>query len=136
MKKIQKITLLMILLLSAFAVTSFAQECEPKSINFTFPPESEESSGDTYATVTGKTGSCNRFRYLDKDKDERTEITLTSTDGKARFQIKSIESGKTYTNLTSFNQTIPAGTIEIIVTGTASTSFTLKVIVFSGEEEV
>ncbi len=136
MKRIQKITLLMILLLSAFAATSFAQECEPKSIIFTFPPESEESSGDTYATVTGKTGGCNRFRYLDTDKDERTEITLTSTDGKARFQIKSIESGKTYTNLTSFNQTIPAGTIEIIVTGTASTAFTLKVIVFSGEEEV
>jgi hypothetical protein len=136
MKKIQKITLLIILLISAFAATSFAQECEPKSIAFTFPPESEESLGDTYATVTGKTGGCNRFRYLDKDKDERTEVTLTSTDGKARFQIKSVESGKTYTNLTSFNQTITAGTVEIIVTGTASTVFTLKVIVFSGEEEV
>ncbi len=136
MKNTIKIFFAASLLMSAFAATSFAQECEPKSISFTFPPESEESLGDTYATVTGKTGGCNRFRYLDKDKDERTEVTLTSTDGKARFQIKSIESGKTYTNLTRFNQTIPAGTIEIIVTGTASTAFTLKVIVFSGEEEV
>jgi hypothetical protein len=134
MKKIQKITLLMFLLLVAFSATSFAQECESKSFIFNGMPLGDE--GDLQATLTGKTGGCNRFAYLDKDEDERTKVTLTSTDGKARFQIRSKESGKTYSNLTSFNQTIPAGTIEITVTGTASTAFTLKIIVFIAEEEV
>jgi hypothetical protein len=134
MKKIQKITLMMFLLMIAFSATSFAQECESKSFIFNGMPVGGE--GDLQATLTGKTGGCNRFAYLDTDEDERTKVTLTSTDSKARFQIRSKESGKTYTNLTSFNQTIPAGTIEITVTGTASTAFTLKIIVFIDEQEV
>jgi hypothetical protein len=135
MKKIQKITLMMFLLLVAFSATSFAQECESKSFIFKGLPVGS-SDGDVFANITGKTGGCNRFRYLDKDEDERTKVTLTSTDGKARFQIKSIESGTTYSNLTSFNQTITAGTIEITVTGTDSTDFTLKIYVFMDEQEV
>jgi hypothetical protein len=135
MKKIQKITLMMFLLLVAFSATSFAQECKPKSFIFNGMPLGS-SDGDLQATLTGKIDGCNRFRYLDKDEDERTKVTLTSTDGKARFQIKSIESGTTYSNLTSFNQTIPSGTIEITVTGTDSTDFTLKIFVFIDEQEV
>jgi hypothetical protein len=135
MKKIQKIMLMMFLLMVAFSATSFAQECEAKSFVFKGLPLGS-SDGDIWANITGKTGGCNRFRYLDKDEDERTKVTLTSTDGKARFQIKSIESGTTYSNLTSFNQTIPRGTIEIIVTGTDSTDFTLKIFVFMDEQEV
>jgi hypothetical protein len=135
MKKPIQFMLLTSLLMLAFATTSFAQECKPKSFIFNGMPLGS-SDGDLQATLTGKTGGCNKFRYLDKDEDERTKVTLTSTDGKARFQIKSIESGTTYSNLTSFNQTIPSGTIEITVTGTDSTDFTLKIFVFIDEQEV
>jgi hypothetical protein len=135
MKKIQKVMLMMFLLTAAFATASFAQECKPKSFIFNGLPLGS-TDGDVWANIAGKTGGCNKFRYLDKDEDERTKVTLTSTDGKARFQIKSIESGTTYSNLTSFNQTITAGTIEITVTGTDSTDFNLKIYVFMDEQEV
>lgn len=121
MKRIQKITLLLILLLSAFTINSFAQKCERKEI--------ELSDGFTgSATITGKTGGCNLF-YAGIDGGDRVKITLTSTDGKARFTLTPGD-GKTYPsspNLTTFDRVIEVGLFSIDVKGTDSTSFTLVV---------
>jgi hypothetical protein len=121
MKKIQKITLLMLLLVSAFATTSFAQECERQEVRL----DSNRS-----ATVTGKTGGCNLFVFV-MDAGERVKATLTSADSKARFGFtagEDTDSGyMTASNLTTFDKVLDVGYFLIDVKGTASTAFTLKV---------
>ncbi len=116
MKKIQKITFLMFLLMSAFAVNSFAQQCERKEITLT----------NGSATVTGKTGGCNLFVIV-TDPDDRVRATLTSTDSKARFTLTAGDDEMTFSNLTTFDKVLDVGYILIDVKGTASTAFTLKV---------
>jgi hypothetical protein len=121
MKKIQKITLLMFLLMTAFATASFAQECERQEVRF---------DSNRFATVTGKTGGCNLFIFV-MDAGERLKVTLTSTDGKARFGFtagEDTDSGyMTSSNLTTFDKVLDVGYFLIDVKGTASTAFTLKV---------
>jgi hypothetical protein len=120
--KIIKITLLTFLLMLGFTATSFAQYCEPTLVKLT----------NGSATVTGKTGSCNRFAFV-IDEGQRVKATLTSTDSKARFELQDgaeDETGsKSYANLTSFDKVLTFGEFSIDVSGTASTAFTLKVTV-------
>ncbi len=120
MKKIQQIALLMVLIVSAFAVTSFAQECERKEITL--------NNGS--ATITGKTGGCNLYVFV-TDPGDRVKATLTSTDSKARFTFTAGEETNegylTASNLTTFDKVLDVGYFLIDVKGTASTAFTLKV---------
>jgi hypothetical protein len=125
MKKIQKITLLMFLLLAAFSVASYAQECERKEVEL-----SDGFSGSV--TLTGKTGVCNLFVFV-MDAGDRVRATLTSADNKARFTLTRGE-GNYYMsspNLTTFDKVLDVGYFLIDVKGTASTAFTLKVSVTS-----
>jgi hypothetical protein len=121
MKKIQKITLLMFLLVSAFSADSFAQECERQEVRF---------DKNRSAVVTGKTSGCNLFVFA-MDAGERVKATLTSADSKARFGFTAGEETNTgymtSSNLTTFDKVLDVGYFLIDVKGTASTAFTLKV---------
>jgi hypothetical protein len=122
MKKIIQIMLLTSLMMLAFATASFAQQCEAKLVTLT----------NGSATVTGKTGGCNRFAFV-IDEGQRVKANLTSTDSKARFELQDgaeDETGsKSYANLTSFDKVLTFSEFSIDLGGTASTAFTLKVTV-------
>ncbi len=118
MKNTIKIFFAASLLMFAFAVSSFAQECERKEITLT----------NGSATVTGKTGGCNLYVFV-TDPGDRVKAALTSTDSKARFTFTAGE-GDDYmssSNLTTFDKVLDVGYFLIDVKGTASTAFTLKV---------
>ena len=104
----------------AFAVTSFAQECERQEITL--------NNGS--ATVTGKAGGCNLFVFV-TDPGDRVRVNLTSADSKARFIFtagEETDSGyMTASNLTTFDKVLDVGYFLVDVKGTASTAFTLKV---------
>lgn len=121
MKNTIKIFFAASMLMFAFTVSSFAQECERKEVEL-----SDGFSGSV--TLTGKTGVCNLFVFT-MDAGDRVKATLTSTDSKARFTLTRGE-GNYYMsspNLTTFDKVLDVGYFLIDVKGTASTSFTLKV---------
>ncbi|NJM53145.1 MAG: hypothetical protein HC846_06985 [Blastocatellia bacterium] len=115
------------MLMLAFAITSFAQECERKEVEL-----SDGFSGSV--TLTGKTGGCNLFVVV-MDGADRVKANLTSTDSKARFTLTAGEKTNpgymTASNLTTFDKVLDVGYFLIDVKGTASTSFTLKISVTS-----
>lgn len=110
------------MLVLAFAATSFAQDCESKQVTL----------NNGAATITGKTGDCNRFAFV-IDEGQRVRVVLTSTDSKARFELQDgaeDETGaKSYSNLTSFDKVLTFTDFSIDVGGTNSTTFTLRITV-------
>jgi hypothetical protein len=123
MKKSIQVIFLTSLMMLAFAVTLFAQECEQKEVRL-----SGFTTGS--ATVTGKTGGCNLFVFV-MDGGDRVKATLTSADNKARFGFTAGEETDpgymTFSNLTTFDKILDVGYFLIDVKGTASTTFTLTV---------
>ncbi len=113
--------LLTSLMMLAFAITSFAQ-CEAKKITL--------SNGT--ATLSEKTGSCQRFAF-DISEGQRVKLSLSSTDGNARFALQNGAEDDTGTtgwdNLSTFDDVPDSTYWEVGVTGTSTTAYTLKITV-------
>jgi hypothetical protein len=122
MKKKLSFLLFSAILMLTSAIIGFGQDCESKSVKL----------NNGTATLSGKTGSCNKFAFS-VEEGQRVKVTITSTDGKANFGLQDgadDETGsKYYSNLKSFNNILTFADFSIEVGGTASTAFTLKVIV-------
>ena len=121
MKKFVKIILMTSMLMLAFAISSFAQ-CEAKKISI--PKDG--------ITLTGKTGSCARFT-TSITEGQKVTISLTSADGKTRFELQDgaeDETGaKVYSNRISFADVLTFTEFAVEVKGANSTDYTLKITV-------
>ena len=111
------------MMMLAFAVNSSAQQCAAK--NITLPKDG------TALTLTGKTGGCNKFRFS-ITKGQRLTAKLTSDDDKARLGLGwadgEDETGSDlWEGMTTFSEVLNYEDWDIWVTGSASTSFTLKI---------
>lgn len=106
----------------AFAIGSFAQDCTAKAVTL----------NNGTATLSGKTGGCNKFKFTITE-GQRVKVTLTSADGKARFELQDgaeDEIGAVfYTNQTSLDKVLKFEEFSIDAKGTAGAAFTLKITV-------
>ena len=110
------------MLATALAVSA---QCEARTVSL--------ASGA--ATLSGQTGGCNRYSFSISE-GQRVKVTLTSTDGSARFDLQDGAEDETgavlYSNRTSFDDVLTFTDFSIETKGSASTAFTLKITV-SGE---
>lgn len=122
MKKNLIILLFSAILILATAFIGFGQDCQGKPV----------SLNNGTATLSGKTGGCNKFAFSIAE-GQRVRVTLTSTDGNARFGLQDGAEDETgaeyYSNLTSFNNVLTFADFSIEVDGPQSTAFTLKIVV-------
>ena len=108
------------MLMLALAITSFACEAKPISIPV---------SG---IKLTEKTGECMRYGFSIQ-AGQKVTISLTSSDGKARFLIENGDADDTgttgWSNLTTFSKALNSEDWQVEVKGTEDAIFTLKITV-------
>lgn len=120
MKQILKFTLLSVVVTMALSISSSAQDCRAATMKLT----------DGAATISARTGGCVKYRFVIAS-GQRARVTLSSTDGKARFDLQDgaeDETGSTfYENQVSLDRVLEFEEFTIEVRGTSGTGFTVNV---------
>lgn len=124
MKKYMKLVLLASFVMLAFAFSASAQ-CEVKKVSF--------PSGSNTITVNGQTGGCTRYGFSITE-GKRVTVKLTSSDSIARFDLQNGDDDETgtivYEGKINFDGTLDTPDWQVVIKGTDSTTFTLKITVF------